>query len=153
MSDDNDTGETARGVVFQLPGRDRKPRFISGIADPNNDGCAILSLEIFDDKEDAARNADSLAEMYADKERDYQRAWCAGQEYSELGESIAQDRRDVLALIREVKANCTTLDSMPRVRAEIESAILEYLNETATRRDKRAELLRDYGDESAFKEH
>jgi hypothetical protein len=152
MSDDNWTGETARGVVFQLPGRDRKPRFISGIADPNNEGCAVLSLEIFGEKEDAARNADSLAETYADNERDYQRAWRAGQEYSELGETISEARGECLALIAEVKANRAGIAKTPRICKLLREHIASYQRHTKSARRKRKELLCGYGNVDAFNE-
>jgi hypothetical protein len=149
--EDDWSGELARGVVFQLPAAKGKPRFLSGIADPHNDGPAILSLEVFDEKEEAARNADYLAERYAEKERDYQRAWRAGQDYRELGDEIAALRTDTLELFAErrelrklvgdkFKASCRALHQTIKANwREIKAA-----------REKRSELFDTFGHVDAF---
>ncbi|MCK1671097.1 hypothetical protein [Bradyrhizobium sp. 150] len=152
LRDDDSGGEVARGVVFQLPAHKGKCRYLSAVADPHNNGPAILSLELFDELSEAARNADSLAETYAETERDYNRAWEAGQRYSDLGAEIAEQRKTTLALIREAKSQCATLRDMPATRKVIESAIRDYLRETESARDKRAELISEFGDCDAFKE-
>jgi hypothetical protein len=152
LRDDDCGGEVARGVVFQLPAHKGKCRYLSAVADPHNNGPAILSLELFDELREAARNADSLAEKYAEKERDYNRAWEAGQRYSDLGAEIAEERKATLALIREAKSQCATLRDMPATRKVIESAIRDYLRETESARDKRAELISEYGNCEAFNE-
>lgn len=149
---DDDCSEVARGVVFQLPAHKGTCRYLSAVADPFNNGPAILSLELFDDLSEAARNADYLAEHYAEKERDYNRAWDAGQRYADLGAEIAEQRKSTLTLIREVKRQCATLRDMPETRKVIEAAIRDYLRETETARDKRAELIDQFGDCDAFKE-
>ena len=151
MSDENWTGEKARGVVFQLPAHKGKPRFISGIADPNNEGAAILSLEMFDEKEDAARNADSLAEIYADKERDYQRAWRAGQDYRELGDEIPALRVETLALFserRELKA--LVGDKFKAACRALNQTIKANWRDIKAARDKRETLFSDFGNVDAF---
>lgn len=152
LRDDDYGGEVARGVVFQLPANKGQCRYISAIADPCNNGPAILSLELFDNLKDAARNADSLAEKYAESEREYNAAFCAGTRYAELGAEIAEQRKATLLLIREVKSQCAALRDMPQTRKIIESAIRDYLRETESARDKRAELVDQFGNSDAFKE-
>ncbi len=95
--------ESLRGVVFQIPGRNGRARFLSGYADPNNPPAALVDLDIqeSDDcrgdesaaeeaKRDAARSADSLAESSAESERWYQESWQQGARARELaGEALA----------------------------------------------------------------
>lgn len=78
---DDDSGMMAgtyRGIVYQLPARDGVPQYVYGYADPNNDDCALLSVETESDKKDAARYADQLAERFAEHERAFLCAWQAG---------------------------------------------------------------------------
>ncbi|MGZ6199168.1 MAG: hypothetical protein ACXWNL_16150 [Vulcanimicrobiaceae bacterium] len=149
--EDNYSSEVARGLVFQLPAHKGKPRFISGIADPNNDGPAILSLEIFNDKGEAARNADHLAEHYAETERDYQRANRAGFEYRELGEEIAATRVETLELFaerRELKA--LVGDKFKAACRALNQTIKANWREIKRARDKRETLFDAYGHVDAF---
>lgn len=68
--------ETTEGLVFMLPHN----RFLAAGSDPNNEGSAYFEVdargnpEIYSDKEDAARGADRLAELYAEAEREHQLA-------------------------------------------------------------------------------
>lgn len=92
-SPDNETGEVARGVVYRLPhGRG----FVAGIADPCNDGPAMLAICEAPESSaaNAARYADQLAEWYAEAERRYEEGWRDGQTAREawrdaLGEALA----------------------------------------------------------------
>lgn len=53
---------------------------------------------------DAAYSADSMAKAAAEQEREYQTAWRAGAEWSDLGEDIAHDRRELLDMLAERRA-------------------------------------------------
>ncbi|MDI1263880.1 MAG: hypothetical protein PS018_11545 [bacterium] len=145
--EDDYSDELARGVVFQLPARNGQTRFLSAVADPFNNGPAILSLEIFDDKDDAARNADELARIYAESERDYRRAWNAGAEFVRLGELIADIRRATLILFKARHTN-------PPLGAD--NAILFQVNralrDICSARKERAQLQNDYGRTAEFQE-
>lgn len=114
---DPDGDSSIRGAVYQMAGRNGRPRFVAGYNDPNIDGPACLAFdEVFTGEQtdyqyythdaavDAARHADSIAESYAEKERDYQRAWQAGSKYYHLGESIKDNRSRALALFAERRA-------------------------------------------------
>lgn len=93
--------ETVSGVVYQLPGKDGKARYLVGYADPWNttkkgSGPALLSMKViegetihcsYDDDaalRDAARCADGIAERMAEIERNYQRAYHKGSQAREL---------------------------------------------------------------------
>lgn len=104
-----------RGVVFQLPTRKGKAQYVAGYA--SSDECRIkrgdawnvknarLNLsETYDDKMDAARASNGIAERAAESEREYQEAWSAGNRYSELGEEISATRKATLALLIERRA-------------------------------------------------
>lgn len=85
-------GELAQGAVYQLAPLNGRARYVPAIADPYNEGPAILALgevETATDssedsaeeaKRDAARRADQLAEYYAEAERGYQTAFAEGRE-------------------------------------------------------------------------
>lgn len=147
--DDGDNGEVMRGVVFRLPhGRG----FIAGYADPCNDGPAFVELSIIDDEKDAARIADSIAEHYAEQERDYQRAWQAGRRFDNLLEEIQNARRDCLELIRETKEACAALANYSAIKATIRGEIKSYLRTIKDARAKRATLEDEFGAYAGFKE-
>lgn len=66
--------ETISGHVWQLPARNGEPVFIAGYAERESE-YAVLSatgsrLDTWDNKEDAARCADSIAERDAEKQRE-----------------------------------------------------------------------------------
>jgi hypothetical protein len=153
FTDEYGDGELARGVVFQLPARNGTPRFISGVADSVNDGPAILSLELFDDKDDAARNADSLAEIYAEKERDYRRASNAGFRHGELGEEIATMRGQVREILKARRDHIRKGDKVPTILAVLECKARELLGEIEEMQEKRATLFDEYGHTDAFKDN
>lgn len=91
---DGRTGETYRGHVWQLPARNGVPQYVAGYMEPNDSkasGYVVLcasggDLELFDDKDDAARAGDALAERMAEQEREYDERWQAA--------SLAADNRD-----------------------------------------------------------
>jgi hypothetical protein len=65
--------KTVHGAVIQLPARDGEPQYIPAIADPWNDDSYFADFHsLYTDKEEAARDADGMAERYAETERDYQ---------------------------------------------------------------------------------
>ena len=65
--------ETVHGEVYQMPARGGVARYVPAVNDPDNDDCAVLDFHsVTDDKEEAARWADQMAENYAEREREYQ---------------------------------------------------------------------------------
>lgn len=141
--------ETLRGAVWRLnSGRG----FIAGYVDPHNEGAAFVELRpiSIDDEIGAAHAADRIAEMEAEKERDYQRAWQAGRRYEELGDDIAQARKSCLALIREARAACKVLSDFATIKDAIRDHVESYRADIRKARAKRAELFSDYGRAAAF---
>lgn len=136
---DSFQGETVRGVVYLLPGRNGKTRAIGGYADPCNDGAACLSLEIFEsDSPDSswdaadcltecARNADGIAERMADESRAYDSAWQAGSMARQSLDEAQEARRQWLAIRKEAKE--TRTDGRPALCAAI-AAQLDSLADT-----------------------
>jgi protein-L-isoaspartate O-methyltransferase len=69
---DNYQDETVCGRVYQLPARGGKWQYVPAISDPWNDGAILDFHSVTDDIKDAIRWADSMAETYAEDEREYQ---------------------------------------------------------------------------------
>lgn len=100
----DDDGEVLRGVVYQLPARKGKPQYISGYADPYNDDCALLDFtHIHNDKIQAAYAADRIAELAAEKERDYKEAYRAGAMYSDALQIVKDNRVQCIGLIAAIR--------------------------------------------------
>ncbi len=108
------------GVVYQLPGRKGVSRYVAGYHFGGVEGGPTLDFgtvyeepPVFgiwnqDPKDhDAARTAayaaDSMAKHAAEEEKEYRAADSAGLRFYELGEEIAASRKEVLALLAEVK--------------------------------------------------
>lgn len=154
--DDDFQDETARGTVYQLPTRKGRERFIAGMADPFNDGPAVLCLgTIEDDKCDAARSADWLAERYAEDERDYRRASSARVEFDELGAEVAKARaailqtcadlrRTRLAYISGMTADRVAGEALERLCDTIRGRVSDLLDTIREKRKKRADLAGNY---------
>lgn len=152
-SDDNELGESLRGVVVHMAARNGSPRYLAGYEDPNNPGSYRLDAsEIFagntvqpwqTPEHDAALAADSFAERSAEQERDYNRAWQAGRRFEDLAEEVATTRRSLLSLIMEAKATCKAGRLGPALRAAIGDKITDGLNAIRKARAKRARLFDD----------
>ncbi len=157
-----------RGVVYQLPGRDGKARFVAGYAFTEESGGPALDLgHVFtedmrgawgcdqdprntDAARDAAAHADALAKEAAESEREYQTAFHAGQAWADLKTEEEAARTEARAILKERRAamnNAAVSDSgffalcdviRGRVRALVESI--------AESRAKRRELAE--GDDS-----
>lgn len=148
--DGGDPSETYRGVVYQLPARDGKTLYVYGYQDPNENS-ALLSFDWAEDKEEAARNADRLADIFAEEARDYDRAWQAGQRYRELGEEIADMREEALAIGSEMRAARRTMESAaPTICATLRKKIMELYRRIQKTRRERADLLDNYGRADGF---
>lgn len=99
---DSDYSTLMRGVVYQLPSRKGCTQYLAGYADPWNDDAAFLCMDIEHDKEDAARFADRIAEIYAEKERDYQDAWRAALDAKEKAQEARDHVRAEIEMLREL---------------------------------------------------
>lgn len=97
--------EVMRGVVYQLPARNGSEQYLHGYADPCNEGAAFLCVTLTDNKEEAARWADSMAENAAEEAREYDAKERAELDISESKEEIARLRKATIALIAEAKGH------------------------------------------------
>jgi hypothetical protein len=114
---DNFQDETIHGEVYQLPARDGVPQFVPGVSDPNNDNCACIDFtSVTDDKEDAALWADSIAEQWAERERDFQAKDQAEQRLADIEEEIKTLYADFRRISREIRANCDKVQGIAVVR-------------------------------------
>lgn len=151
--DDDCDSDTYRGVVYQLPARNGLAMYVYGYADPNDDDCALLC---FDDPKtemsEAARAADRLAEIWAEHERDYHRAWDAGRCFAELGDQIADMRMQALQLAWELKEMRRRGVAYKATNETLREKIKTLYRSIQRARKKRKQLVDDYGREDAFKE-
>lgn len=151
-TDDNYRDEVFRGVVYQLPSRDGETQYVSGYADPNNDDCALLCFDPVTDKTDAAHQADRFAELMAETERDYQRAWGAGRRYEDLADEIKTLRHDALSLGAEMREARKLKVQAPRICATLRDTFLDLYRQIQKLREERAELLNNFGEQEGFAE-
>lgn len=123
-------GEIYRGIVYRLPARNGQNVYMAGYADPNNNGCALLSTELHyeaaaDDLNDVARFADRIAEHFAEQERDYQRAWSAVSMAKDAADEARQAARDALELVRELE-KCDGPKIQKAIKSEFCDALKQY---------------------------
>ena len=152
------------GAVYQLTGRNGESRFIAGYQFGGCDGGPDLDLSrVFTDPRgdyaarprdldaarDAARYADELARVAAEKEREYQTAWRAGSCYATEGEAIDAARaelRDILKERRAVKGR----GEYPTLCAAIRSQVQSLLSTVREARDRQDELAAGIADDLWF---
>lgn len=146
---DADASETYVGHVWQLPARDGAPRYVAGYVEDmggrdgrHASGYVVLEhdgrgLVLYDDKEDAARAGDGLAESNAESAREYSERWQeasrADSDREEAREALRDARkeaRDAIAAARELCGR----DGVERVRAVLADKV------KAARRDMRRAL-------------
>jgi len=156
-SRDEEFDEVYRGVVYQLPARDGEAQFVYGYADPNNDDCALLCFDVETDKADAARSADRFAEILAEEERAYNRAWQAGRRCEDLDEKIKQLRADALAIGAEMRAarravGGTLATTVPAICNALREKVGSLYRAIQKARAEREELKNDYGSAPGFEE-
>lgn len=150
--------ETARGAVWQVTGKNGKPRYVAGFRDPVGNDAAFIAEPVTDDKNQAAIWADDFARKYAESESEYQADFRRGLTVAESRAEIARLRREALALCKAARAACAEMsgldfgvfgvlrqalrENLTRKRAEIEAA-----------RKRIAATLREvYTESEAFKE-
>lgn len=130
-------GETVHGAVLQLPARAGVVRYVPAIADPFNDDCYCCDFRnVTDDLRTAIYAADSMAERYAEREREYQLTESARLRADELREEAAELRAKHRATVADMRAlrelapnapnACAVLrDSLRAMRKRIRDALRE----------------------------
>lgn len=113
------------GLVYQLPARNGRARFVAGYEFGGCDGGPTLDLgNVYEGERgdncsydgapgnpaarDAARAADSMAQRAAESEREYQTAWQLGRTYDDARQEASDARaaaRELLAERRQAKAD------------------------------------------------
>lgn len=171
LDHDGHTGESVRGVVYQLPAKNGRPRFVAGYADPFNDGPVCLSFDdVVEGERDSYSNyakdnpeamtaaswADSIAESYADNEKDYREAFDKAQICEDCDSRLSVIRAQVLEIIRELKkfrspsACALTRDELSACMNAIEERLQELLSERSELQRKRQTIIDDYRDQPGF---
>lgn len=114
---DNFQDQTVHGEVYQLPARNGEPLYMPAVNDPNNDNCACIDFRsITSDKEDAARWADSMAEQWAEREREYQAKESARMRLEDIEQEIKDKYAEFRGISRAIRANCDKLQGVTVVR-------------------------------------
>jgi hypothetical protein len=144
--------EVFRGVVYQLPGRDGRARYLAGYEDPWNAPAAFLSLDIIegaqhceddnDAKRDAAISADEIARIFAEREREFQEVANARNRFDEIPDEITGIRDDVRKLcaqMRKARKACAGLE-VPDLCAAIRADVRSLLKDVEKLRGERAKL-------------
>lgn len=148
------------GVVGQLRGRDGLAAFVPGYRFGGHDDSGTFDLrdvykadgpedwQAEEAREEAARAADGLAESAAERERDYQTAWAAGQAWDYAGERLAEIRGEIRATLaerREMKAASPGAALCALLREAIESKLAERAEIMRERAElaERAETMRE----------
>ena len=163
-----DTGEVARGAVYQLPGRKGACRFVAAIrtgsggrgrawSDNGTDGSALVfldrvysepagdyygSVRDYDSARTAAYAADGEAKSYAEAECEYQEAWAAGQECADAEAEAKADRETARRLMRELRTLRRRLagEEFPAACVALRGAIRTALGDMRDAREKAREL-------------
>jgi hypothetical protein len=138
---DDHQSETYRGQVWQLPARNGREQFICGYVESES-GYAVLDatnnkITIADNKEDAARWADSLAERMAEDAREYDEKYQAQQKLEDERDDL---RKDLKALREECSARIAVLRSVPVEWAAERDTVCKWINKA--RRAFHADLQR-----------
>jgi hypothetical protein len=152
------------GVVYQLPSRNGKARFVAGYDMADDEAGLTLDFGTIyesdtdsdyyssnrfngDGTKDAAYAADELARRAAESEREYQTAWQAGSQYAARGELIADERKAALQLLAERRKARDNGANYPAICAAVTGHILNHINAIAEARRAR-EALRTGNDTS-----
>lgn len=145
---DNFEGESSRdgfGLVWGVVVSLSHGRYLAGWQHGGCDGGPTIATGrgFFDCPVDAARYADGLAERVAENEREYRRAWEAGQRWAELGEEIAETRSRTLAILRENRKTGGSRD-LPAIHGVITESVCNAWRRICEARSERAQLALDF---------
>lgn len=147
------------GVVYQLPARDGRARFVAGyvmgvwsddrptidfgtIYEGERDAnCSYEGSKGNQAARDAARAADSMAQRAAEEEREYQAAYGAGVRFAELGDEIAEARRQARELLADRrKARQRSPEAFPSICNAIRENVRRALADIGKAREERRKL-------------
>ena len=112
---DNLQDETIRGAVYRLP----PGKFLAVAMDPWNEGAGMIENCVYDCEKDAARNADRIAEIYAENARQDDAKFQAEVQIENAKELIANARETVRELIAGIRQS----NLAPRICAQLKNDI------------------------------
>ena len=114
-------GEVARGYVLQLPARDSEPQYTPAIADAWNPDSYICDFHgCTSDLREAIYAADSMAQSYAESEREYRLAESAKLRAEELREEARELRAKHRGIVAELRSFAARRNvSAPAICAQI----------------------------------
>lgn len=126
LTDPLGDGEVARGAVLRLTRAAGDARFLAAIEDPCNPDCYIVSMERFDSDCDAAREADRMAEAYAEAERDYQTRDTAACMIESDREEIRHARAAHATLVREIRSMHGFTSDVPAICKALRAQLRQH---------------------------
>ena len=155
------------GVVLQLPTRKGTMRFIPGwqLGGDDGDGVTIDLGHIYEETASsnnpvevtdldaaysAAATADGHAKAAAEMEREYQCAWQAGREYSELGEEIQSLKKDLAGIFSERRRVKDLSGEYPAICESLKKHVSALIREIQEKRERRATLKNGDDDRLSF---
>lgn len=141
---DNYQSETVHGLVFRLPSRHGVSQFVPAVSDPFGNGACLDFRSVTDDLVQAIRNADTMAEWYAEDAREYDAKECARTRQEEIESEIKDLYAQSRALCSEIRANCDKLAGLAELRKLIRSAIRQTRSEVRKLRAEWRKLDNDY---------
>lgn len=137
-TEDNFADSTIRGIVLQLPARKGQPLYVPGYEESSGGFCTVWPGERTDDKADAATQADRLAEIAAEREREYQEAWSAGSRVADMESEAERQRmtlRDLGRTMRQARADGVASEVWA-VLVDRVADLRESISETYSKRDR-----------------
>lgn len=148
FTDPDGCGDTIRGLVLRLPhGRG----FLAGTS-LGLGMSAGADREIYADEVRAAYAADRMAEREAETEREYQEAWRAGTDAREADGESRETRRELLALMRDMRAAARNLagEAGAALCARLRADVRELVRDVRKARAKRDKLRREWAGSPGF---
>lgn len=153
---DNFQSEVYRGAVWQLPARNGKPQYLAGFCEPWNDN-AIISMDIMSGETggdenrndtaicEAARNADGIAESFAESARDEDTKFQAEQRIETARDEIREAREEHSAIVAEIRGHIDTQKALNKspLLCEAIRGKLAALRETVAELRREIERLTD----------
>lgn len=163
---DSHYSELCFPLVYQLPARDGKSRFVAAYDFSDRDGGLVFDLRtIFEEcrrdgshwdsvhdldaAREAARHADSLASAAAEEEREYSTAWQAGAQWADEQEAIKAARQEALAILRERRA-VKGQPGFPALCKAIRAQVQSLISDIEQARAKAAKLASGDAEELYF---
>ena len=146
---DMDALEKICGHVWQLPARNGEPVYLAGY-EGKGEGYIVLEANgnrfaTYDDKEDAARAADGLAEKHAEMDREYDERWQAAGEADNEADDAKQGMRDVHKRLRHIVKTIRVLRN-----AHEDALTAVHLEDVQDMRDEHKRLLNTYIEKRAI---